>query len=148
MAVPNNIIMKRRNFIVTGTIAALATGTITTALAAGGEVLQPKRTFYNHSLLFWLKKELTEKEVEAFTGFFTTLSRLPYVKALYYGKPANSTPRKVVDNSFTYNLVMEFDSLEDLEAYGKLPDHLDAIKKYSPYWERMIVHDAVLQQVR
>ncbi|AWG24925.1 hypothetical protein FK004_06605 [Flavobacterium kingsejongi] len=72
----------------------------------------------------------------------------PYVKALYYGKPANSTPRKVVDNSFTYNLVMEFDSLEDLEAYGKLPDHLDAIKKYSPYWERMIVHDAVLQQVR
>ncbi|WP_442588975.1 Dabb family protein [Pedobacter sp. AW31-3R] len=132
--------MERRKFI-TATAVAVTAGSISTVLAATTEKKGP---VYNHYLLFWLKKDLSEKEVEDFTGFFKILSTLPYVKSIQYGKPANSSPRKVVDNSFTYNLVIQFGSLEDLEAYGKLPVHLAAIKKYSVYWDRMIVHDSIL----
>ncbi len=38
---------------------------------------------------------------------------------------------------------MEFDSLEELEAYGKLPEHLVLVQKYKPFFERMLVHDTV-----
>jgi len=135
--------MERRKFI-TATALAVTAGSLTSVLANATEKESKKGLIYNHYLLFWLKNDLTEKEVADFTGFFEILKGLPYVKSLKYGKAANSTPRKVVDNSFTYNLVIQFGSLEDLEAYGKLPAHLAAIKKYSVYWEKMIVHDSIL----
>lgn len=135
--------MERRKFI-TATALAVAAGGVSTVLAGGTDKTNKKGPIYNHFLLFWLKPELSAKEVEDFTGFFEILKGLPYVKSIQWGKPANSTPRKVVDNSFTYNLVIQFSSLEDLEAYGKLPTHLNAIKKYSVFWDRMIVHDSIL----
>jgi len=135
--------MERRKFI-TATALAVTAGSLSSVLANATEKETKKDVIYNHYLLFWLKKDLTVKEVADFTGFFEILKGLPYVKSLKYGKAASSTPRKVVDNSFTYNLVIQFGSLEDLEAYGQLPTHLAAIKKYSVYWEKMIVHDSIL----
>jgi hypothetical protein len=38
---------------------------------------------------------------------------------------------------------MDFDSLEELEAYGQLPEHLTLVKKYKPMFEKMMVHDTV-----
>lgn len=134
--------MQRRKFIVTA-----AAATITTAAFAGTtaqNLIEPSKTFYSHYLLFWLKKDLTRKQVDDFANFFKELSKLPYLKSLHYGRPANSTPRAVLDNSFTYNVVMTFDSLEDLETYGKLPEHLAIVKKYSIFWDKMQVHDSVL----
>lgn len=135
--------MERRKFI-TATALTVAAGSLSSVMAKAAVKDNKKGPVYNHYLLFWLKPELTAKEVEDFTGFFEILKGLPYVKSIQWGKPANSTPRKVVDNSFTYNLVIQFASLEDLEAYGKLPVHLNAIKKYSVFWDRMIVHDSIL----
>ena len=135
--------MERRKFIVNTAVAAIATGTLSNVLAE--EITSKKNTvFYNHYLLFWLKKDLTEKQVEDFAQFFRDLSKLPYLKSIHFGKPANSSPRAVLDNSFTYNVNMTFDSLEDLETYGKLPEHLAIVKKYSVFWDKMQVHDSVL----
>jgi len=102
----------------------------------------PKKVYF-HYLLFWLRKDLSDKEVKEFTNFFEGLKKLPYQKNLRYGIAADSTPRPVMDNSFTYNASMEFDSLEDLEAYGKLPEHIALVQKYKPYFEKMMVHDSV-----
>ncbi|WP_428232600.1 Dabb family protein [Flavobacterium sp.] len=139
--------MKRRNFIITSASAG--------ALAlTGGKVLantlkevtpQPK-TVYFHYLLLWLKPELTAAQVKDFQHFFEGLKKLPYVKNVRYGGPANSTPRPVMDNSFTYNASMEFDSLEDLETYGKLDGHLALVAKYKPFFNKMMVHDSVYNQ--
>uniref|UniRef100_A0AAU6WSU4 Dabb family protein n=1 Tax=Chryseobacterium endophyticum TaxID=1854762 RepID=A0AAU6WSU4_9FLAO len=98
---------------------------------------------YFHYLLFWLRKDLSEAEVKEFENFFKGLAQLPYQKNLRYGKPAYSSPRSVLDNSFTDNASMEFDSLEELEVYGKLPEHLVLVQKYKPFFERMLVHDTV-----
>ncbi|MFT3920548.1 Dabb family protein [Cloacibacterium sp.] len=98
---------------------------------------------YFHYLLFWLRKDLSEAEVEEFKNFFEGLKKLPYQKNLRYGKPANSSPRAVLDNTFTYNASMEFDSLEELEAYGQLPEHLALVQKYKPFFEKMMVHDSI-----
>ncbi|WP_213277723.1 Dabb family protein [Chryseobacterium indologenes] len=102
-----------------------------------------KKKMYFHYLLFWLRKDLSESEVKEFENFFEGLKKLPYQKNLRYGKPAASTPRSVLDSTFTYNASMEFDSLEELEAYGKLPEHLVLVQKYKPFFERMLVYDTV-----
>jgi hypothetical protein len=102
-----------------------------------------KKKVYFHYLLFWLRKDLSESEVKEFENFFEGLKKLPYQKNLRYGKPSNSSPRAVLDNTFTYNASMEFDSLEELEAYGQLPEHLALVQKYKPFFEKMMVHDTV-----
>lgn len=102
-----------------------------------------KKKVYFHYLLFWLRKDLSGPEVKEFENFFEGLKKLPYQKNLRYGKPAASSPRSVLDSTFTYNASMEFDSLEELEAYGKLPEHLALVQKYKPFFERMLVYDTV-----
>lgn len=134
--------MKRTDFIKKLGAAGAAT-LVAGDLVASSVEKTKKKTVYFHYLLFWLKDDLTAQEVEGFEQFFEGLKQLPYVKNVRYGRPANSTPRSVVDNTFTYNCSMEFDSLEDLEAYGQLPKHLSLVAEYKPFFERMLVHDTV-----
>lgn len=139
--------MKRRNFIITSASAGALALTGGNVLANPLNEIEPQsKTVYFHYLLFWLKPELTAEQVKDFKNFFEGLKKLPYVKNVRYGGPANSTPRPVMDNSFTYNASMEFDSLEDLETYGKLDGHLALVAKYKPFFNKMMVHDSVYNQ--
>lgn len=141
--------MERRNFIIKSASAgALAlTGTKVLANTINESEIETKpKTVYFHYLLFWLKPELTAAEVKDFQNFFEGLKKLSYVKNVRYGRPANSSPRPVMDNSFTYNASMEFDSLEDLETYGKLEGHLALVAKYKPFFNKMMVHDSIYNQ--
>jgi len=137
--------MKRKSFIQTlGTVGVL--GVTSSNLLAATGAQKSKKVFF-HYLLFWLKADLSPAQVEEFKQFFEGLKKLPYVKNVRYGKPADSSPRAVLDNSFSYNASMEFDSLEELEAYGKLPEHLALVAKYKPFFDRMMVHDSVYEIV-
>lgn len=139
--------MKRRNFIITSASAGALALTGENVLAnTTNEIKSGQKTVYFHYLLFWLKPELTDAQVKDFKNFFEGLKKLPYVKNVRYGGPANSTPRPIMDNSFTYNASMEFDSLEDLETYGKLDGHLALVAKYKPFFNKMMVHDSVYNQ--
>ncbi|KQB42623.1 Dabb family protein [Flavobacterium aquidurense] len=139
--------MKRRNFIITSASAGALSLIGGKVLANNSDITVPQpKTIYFHYLLFWLKPELTSTQVKEFQNFFEGLKKLPYVKNVRYGGPANSTPRPVMDNSFTYNASMEFDSLEDLETYGKLDGHLALVAKYKPFFNKMMVHDSVYIQ--
>jgi hypothetical protein len=135
--------MKRKDFILTlGTAGVMSFAA--TSLMAKEKKAKTKKAYF-HYLLFWLKPDLSAEQVEEFKQFFEGLKKLPYVKTVRYGKPAASSPRAVLDNSFTYNASMEFATLEELEAYGKLPGHLALVAKYKPYFERMMVHDTVYE---
>lgn len=141
--------MKRRNFLkassVTLAAATLAPVVTQANLITPNTKTVKKNEFISHYVLFWLKPDVSENDIANFTGFFEELRKVPNVKTLHYGRAANSTPRDVVDNSFTYTLLVSFDSLEDLETYGTHPIHLQAIEKYSKYWNKVVVHDAVLK---
>jgi len=135
--------MERRKFLfrsVQASALLLVSGNL---LASALPIFNPikKKKMYFHYLLFWLRDDLSELEVKEFENFFEGLKKLPYQKNLRYGKPAASSPRSVLDNTFTYNASMEFDSLEELEAYGKLPEHLALVEKYKPFFDRMLVYD-------
>lgn len=133
--------MKRRDFV--NNIALAGGGAVALqSCSKAPEVAEVKGIV--HYVLFWLREELTPKEVEDFKGFFEELKRIPGIKSLSYGKPAASNPRPVVDNTFSYNLLVTFDNLKDLGVYENHPIHLEAIKNYSHNWTKVVVHDSEL----
>ncbi|WP_288446344.1 Dabb family protein [uncultured Chryseobacterium sp.] len=135
--------MERRKFLFRSVQASALLLVSGNMLASALPIFNPikKKKMYFHYLLFWLRDDLSELEVKEFENFFEGLKKLPYQKNLRYGRPAASSPRSVLDNTFTYNASMEFDSLEELEAYGKLPEHLALVEKYKPFFDRMLVYD-------
>lgn len=138
--------MKRQHFY--KSLAAAAILLLSATMFAGnGHSKKPvkHKPVYCHYLLFWLDPKLSPEQLKDFENFFEGLKKLPYQKNLRYGVAAKSTPRAVLDNSFTYNAVMEFDSLEELEAYGKLPGHIALVNQYKPFFVKMMVHDSVIK---
>ncbi|WP_113653338.1 Dabb family protein [Pedobacter namyangjuensis] len=132
--------MKRRNFI-------KGAATVASVSLIGNNVIATEHIDteeITHYVLFWLKKELSEKQIKDFSAFFEQLKAIPVVKTLRYGRPAKTNAREVVDNSFSYNLVATFKNLQDINVYETHPIHLDAIKKYSHLWEKVVVHDSVI----
>ncbi|MFC3199766.1 Dabb family protein [Parapedobacter deserti] len=99
-----------------------------------------------HYVLFWLNDGLSEQEINDFANFFEELKTIPGIKSLHYGRAAQTHQRDVVDNSFTYNLLVYFDTMDDIDTYETHPIHLEAIEKYSKFWNKVVVHDSWLKQ--
>lgn len=129
--------MERRKFI------KQSSGTLLLATPLSAVAAQAKPAIL-HYVLFWLKPGLTEKQVKEFTGFFEELRKIKLIKSLSYGRAAGTTKRDVVDNTFTYAMLAGFDSIADQDRYQTDPAHEAAIKKYSGFWQKVVVHDAIM----
>lgn len=153
--------MKQANLIKKSGLAALSAGIVVCLMAACGSPANTENTNTEnttteetnmtsingqiaHYVLFWLKDGLSEEEVENFANFFEDLKPISSIKSLHYGRPVATTPRPPVDNTFSYNLVVFFDTMEELDDYENHPIHLEAIEKYSQYWDKVVVHDSRL----
>lgn len=147
--------MKRKTFI-TSIIAAGATGTLLAACTnptATNDIKQDNNDIKQdnmesgliiHSVYFWLKEGITQEEEQDFLKFFDVLKTVPGPKEVYIAKPASTNPRPVVDNSFSYFLLVTFDKMEDINTYETHPDHLKAAESFSKYWTKVEVKDSVL----
>ncbi|WP_143872363.1 Dabb family protein [Catenovulum sediminis] len=95
-----------------------------------------------HTVLFWLKSDVTTQEIAQFENGLDTISAHPSVKFRFIGKPANSLQRDVVDSSFDYKLTVAFDDLKAHDAYQDAPEHLKFIEDCSAFWQKVTVYDA------
>ncbi|MFD2969768.1 Dabb family protein [Sphingobacterium bambusae] len=138
--------MERRNFLKSVAVAGTSATILTACGAASGDAVQqelePGRIV--HSVYFWLKEGITEEDEKDFLNFFEALKKVPGIHSFHVGKPAATTAREVVDNSFHYSLIVTFKSLDDINTYEKHPDHLAAAGKYSKYWTKVAVRDMQL----
>ncbi|GHE23103.1 Dabb family protein [Sphingobacterium griseoflavum] len=138
--------MERRNFLksvaVAGTSATVLSACATGANDAAGQELTAGCIV--HSVYFWLKEGLAKEEEQDFLNFFEALKKVPGIHSFHVGKPAATTAREVVDNSFQYSLIVTFKNLQDINTYEKHPDHLAASEKYSKYWTKVAVRDMEL----
>jgi hypothetical protein len=64
-----------------------------------------------------------------------------YAKTHFIGTPPKAT-REVVDDSFTYSLVLSFDSAEAQEKYQTEEAHLLFIEESQDLWEKVVVYDS------
>ncbi|MBO0591743.1 Dabb family protein [Cellulophaga sp. E16_2] len=110
-----------------------------------GQTEKSMNTFdpnYAHTVFFWLHHPDSKEDCKAFeTSLRKFLDHSAYAKTKFIGKPPRAS-REVVDGSFTYSLVVTFESAEAQEAYQKEAPHLLFIEESSKLWDKVIVYDS------
>lgn len=97
---------------------------------------------FTHTVFFWFKNPDSQEARDTFEASLTKfLNNSEYAKTKFIGKPPKAT-RDVVDDSFTYSLILSFESAEDQAAYQTEPPHLVFIEECEDLWEKVIVYDS------
>lgn len=95
-----------------------------------------------HTVFFWLKNPENKEDR---TKFETALSKLlkdsKYAKTNFMGTPPAAS-RDVVDGSFTYCLLVTFESPQAQDNYQSEEAHLTFIDEAKDLWEKVQVYDA------
>jgi len=97
---------------------------------------------FAHVVHFWFKNPDSKADRTTFEASLTKfLNSSKYAKTKFIGKPPKAV-RGVVDDSFTYSLILSFDSPEAQEAYQVEPAHLVFVEECEALWEKVIVYDS------
>jgi hypothetical protein len=102
---------------------------------------------HSHNVYFWLTEGLSNSAILEFEQGLETLMRIPLVINGCYGKPAN-THRDVVENSYTYGLMLTFKDTADHNLYQADPVHLEFVKNHSAKWTKVRVFDVEIKKSR
>lgn len=94
-----------------------------------------------HTVFFWLNENAPAGAEEQLAGdCLRLLGKIPDVKAIHAGRPAN-TPREVVDNSYAVGLTVILTSKKAHDVYQDHPLHHEFIARNKPHWKRVQVYD-------
>ena len=98
---------------------------------------------FAHVVYFWFNEPDNEVHRAQFEASLTKfLNNSKYAKTKFMGTPPKAV-REVVDDSFTYNLVVTFDSAESQNKYQEEEAHLVFIDECKDLWKKVIVYDAL-----
>ncbi|WP_373516531.1 Dabb family protein [Pricia sp.] len=97
---------------------------------------------FAHTVFFWLKNPDSHEDRKAFeTSLKKFLDKSAYAKTTFIGKPPKAS-RNVVDGSFTYSLILTFESAEAQQNYQDEPPHKVFIEESEDLWEKVLVYDS------
>jgi hypothetical protein len=115
------------------------------AMAIHGQENTSMETFdpaFVHTVFFWLNNPDDQNDRQQFEAALKKfLEKSGFAKTNFIGMPPKAS-RDVVDGSFTYSLVVTFESSEAQEKYQKEQPHLDFIEEASQLWNKVIVYDS------
>ena len=94
-----------------------------------------------HTVFFWIKEGTSANENEAFEKGLVRLGTCPQIHNFYWGPPAPTEARGVVDNTYDYAINVHFKSLEDQAEYQKEPIHMKFIEDHKDLWGKVVVYD-------
>lgn len=93
-----------------------------------------------HNVYFWLMDGLDDQTLTSFEQGLNSLANDPAVKYGHFGKPAD-THRDVVENSYSYGLVLVFDDMTAHDRYQIGAVHQKFVDDHASKWERVVVYD-------
>lgn len=131
-------------------------GGLTAMLAAGSSVkaLHHQPSFsplvntdnieggFLHIVFFWLKEESSENKKRFLHELMNFIENVDEIKSKHVGTPAD-TDRPVIDSSYSFCLVVAFDSKKEHDIYQAHPLHLKFIENASDLWEKVLVYDSI-----
>lgn len=98
---------------------------------------------FAHSVYFWFNDPDSEEDRTRFEQALDKfLENSEYAKTNFLGTPPKAI-RDVVDDSFTYNLIVTFESAEAQQAYQEENAHLVFIEECKDLWKKVVVYDAL-----
>lgn len=97
--------------------------------------------FFAHTVLFWLKEPKNPEVQQKFESEVKKLiATSKYAHFGHFGKPAG-TDRAVVDNSYSYSMIVTYESQEDHDAYQVEDVHQHFIAECKELWDRVQIYD-------
>lgn len=99
-----------------------------------------------HTVFFWLREDLSADDRSAFIAGVRSLADVPTVKNLLMGPPAPTEARDVVDNTYSYALLVQFDGVEGQNAYQTDPIHLKFVDDHKDKWTKVVVYDNIVAE--
>lgn len=94
-----------------------------------------------HNVYFWLDESLTADQKAEFEKGLAALGDIDVVSSGTFGKPAGTPERPVTRNTFEYALVLEFDSVEQHNAYQVHDEHHVFVDRFSQWFKEVRVFD-------
>lgn len=94
-----------------------------------------------HHVLFWLKNDTTEAQKTAFRKGLESLEKIESIKSIYVGTPA-PIERAVVDTTYTFSLLLVFESLAGHDIYQVHPIHKAFLDEFRVFFEKVVIYDA------
>jgi hypothetical protein len=98
--------------------------------------------YFVHHVYFWLKKPVTKEVRNKFEKALKELVTIKTIVRKHLGKPAAAN-RGVIDSSYSYSLLLTFNSKEDQDVYQTHPAHLKFIADCEDLWEKVVVYDSI-----
>ena len=95
-----------------------------------------------HSVIFWLKKDLSPEERSQFEKEVRALEKISSVEQILLGKPAATIKRPVIDDTYDFFLTVILKDVSAHDHYQEDPIHLEFIAKCSQMWELVKIYDA------
>ncbi len=96
-----------------------------------------------HTVLFWLNNpnNLTDRTTFE-NGVQTLLRECKFITSSHIGIPADTATRPVVDDSYTYCVVITFESKEAHDKYQIDPIHTKFVENNKQLWKKVQVYDS------
>jgi len=96
----------------------------------------------DHHVYFWLKEEYQNDVDRAiFEQGLAAMFEIDLVAGGRWAVPAKVVVRPVIDQSWDYALTMQFNTIEEHDAYQEDPDHHVFINTFKEWWAQVQVKD-------
>ena len=97
---------------------------------------------FAHVVYFWLENPENQEDRKAFEASLTNfINSSEFIRTKHLGTPAD-TDRGVIDNTYTYCLLLTFDNKEMQDKYQVEEGHLKFIEESGKLWKKVVVYDS------
>ncbi|MDW3209206.1 MAG: Dabb family protein [Reichenbachiella sp.] len=98
---------------------------------------------FAHSVLIWLNNPDNASDRQKIEkGLKELIENSDYIRSAHLGVPA-LTARDVVDNSYTYHLMVTFGSKEEQDKYQVEPAHKKFLADCKNLWSKVLIYDSI-----
>jgi len=110
---------------------------------AGAQKAEEMEANLVHVVFFWLKNPDNTADRDKFeTSLNNFIDNSKFILSKHIGTPAD-TDRPVIDNTWTYSLVLGFKNKEEQAKYQDEEVHKKFIEESEELWEKVLVYDSV-----
>lgn len=97
---------------------------------------------FMHVVFFWLKDEDEVSRNKFLSELRKFIDNVDLIKTKHVGSPAG-TNREVIDSTWTYSLILSFESKKEQDLYQEHDLHKIFIENASALWEKVQVFDSI-----
>jgi Stress responsive A/B Barrel Domain len=133
----------RRLFLKNSSVALASGFLVSEGLSPLIETEMPPKNAFAHHVFFWLKNPDNKEEYNQLLTALKGLKKIEVVKYAHIGAPSiNDFDRPVTDATYSFSVLLLFNSKKDEETYLYHPLHKKFGADNNHLWSKVMVYDS------